>query len=67
MCLCAISATALIAAVFGEGHYEETKHLYLFYTSNVLLLALSVGAVVNLTAGHLTAGVDVPGRATRPG
>lgn len=51
--LCAISATALIAAVFGEGHYEETKHLYLFYSSNLLLLALAVAVASHLTASQL--------------
>lgn len=55
VCLCAISAAALIAAVFGEGHYEETKHLYLFYTSNLLLLTLSLAVASSLTATQLTA------------
>lgn len=60
ICLCAISATALIVAVFGEGHYEETKHLYLFYTGNLLLLALSLGVTSDLVAKWVTARTATP-------
>lgn len=49
LCLCAISAVALLAAVFGEGNYEEVKHLYLFYASNIILLAISCGVVAHMT------------------
>lgn len=38
--LSAISAVAVLCAVFGEGHYEEVKHLYLFYVTNLTLIAL---------------------------
>ena len=48
VCLCAISATALLAAVFGEGHYEETKHLYLFYTTNLTVIGLGLAVSTEL-------------------
>ena len=46
--LVAVSATALVAAVFGEGSYEEVKHLYLFYVANLVLLGLVGAAAVAL-------------------
>ena len=52
-CLCAISAVALFAAVFGEGNYEEIKHLYLFYTTNIILLAISSAVASNLILTRL--------------
>jgi hypothetical protein len=48
--LLAVSAVSLLAAVFGEGLYEETKHLYLFYCSNALLGAFTIAACVQLLA-----------------
>jgi hypothetical protein len=52
-CLCAISAMSLFAAVFGEGNYEEIKHLYLFYTTNIIMLAISSGVASNLILTRL--------------
>lgn len=46
--LLAVSAISLLAAVFGEGSYEEIKHLYLFYVANLLLIALTAGSYVDL-------------------
>ena len=42
--LAAISAFSLVSAAFGEGAYEEIKHLYLFYIANLLIVAASAGA-----------------------
>jgi hypothetical protein len=44
----AISAFELCAAAFGEGAYEEGKHLYLFYVTNLLLLAFTAAGSVHL-------------------
>jgi hypothetical protein len=46
--LLVISAYSLFAAVFGEGLYEETKHLYLFYVSNALIGAFTVSGCAQL-------------------
>jgi hypothetical protein len=44
--LVAVSFFSLLTAVFGEGTYEEVKHLYLFYLSNIFILALTTGLYV---------------------
>ena len=46
--LVAVAAAALVAAVFGEGSYEEVKHLYLFYVADGLLLGLVAAGAVAL-------------------
>lgn len=48
--LLGVSVLALCAAVFGEGAYEEVKHLYLFYVANLLVVA-----TVAVTTGRLLA------------
>lgn len=65
VCLCAISATALLAAVFGEGHYEEIKHLYLFYTTNLILLALSLAVSADLIRRRATGPLSKADRTRR--
>jgi hypothetical protein len=60
--LCAISATALLTGVFGEGRYEEVKHLYLFYISNLLLLSLGFVASLDLIQQRMLASMPNPPR-----
>jgi hypothetical protein len=55
--LCAISATAVLTAVFGEGRYEEVKHLYLFYISNLLLLSIGFAVSVDLIQQRVRASI----------
>ena len=64
--LVALAAAALVAAVFGEGSYEEVKHLYLFYVADLLLLGLTAAGVVALigaAAGSSRMRTRSPGRA----
>lgn len=51
--LTAVSAVALAAAVFGEGTYEEVKHLYLFYVANLLLLTLTLAVNLGIVSRGL--------------
>jgi hypothetical protein len=46
--LLAVSALSLITAAFGEGRYEEVKHLYLFYVADIIILALAAGSYIEL-------------------
>lgn len=48
--LTGVSVVALCAAVFGEGSYEEIKHLYLFYVANLLVLAATAATAARLFA-----------------
>jgi hypothetical protein len=58
--LLVVSAVALLTAVFGEGSYEEIKHLYLFYVANLLLLAITAGASLTAGAGLLALSAPWP-------
>ena len=48
--LVGVSVVALCAAVFGEGAYEEIKHLYLFYVVNLFLLATTAATAARVLA-----------------
>ena len=63
--LVAVAAAALVAAVFGEGSYEEVKHLYLFYVADGLLLGLVAAGVVALAGPGSPPGSESSRKRTR--